>query len=90
MLFSLIWSIALAGIYLKLRFRGKYHRFHVMNYAALGWIALFAMPQLKAHLPEGALDRIVAGGVLAHRGYFLRAGTSAVLPCNLAPVCAGW
>lgn len=62
-LFSLIWSIALAGIYLKLRFRGKYHRFHVMNYVALGWIALFAMPQLKAHLPEGALDLIVAGGI---------------------------
>ena len=62
-LFSLIWSIALAGIYLKLRFRGKYHRFHVMNYVALGWIAMIAMPQLKAHLPEGALDLIVAGGI---------------------------
>ncbi|MBK8972629.1 MAG: hemolysin III family protein [Hahellaceae bacterium] len=63
LLFTLIWSIALAGIYLKLRFRGKYHRFHVMNYVALGWIAMIAMPQLKAHLPEGALDLIIWGGI---------------------------
>ena len=63
-LFSLIWTIALSGIFLKCRYRGRYHRFHVMNYIALGWIALIAMPQLMARLPEASLDLILAGGIV--------------------------
>lgn len=62
-LFSLIWIIALSGIFLKCRYRGKFHRFHVLNYIALGWIGLLAMPQLMERLPESALVLILAGGI---------------------------
>lgn len=63
-LFILVWTIAIAGIFLKLRHRDRYHRFHVVNYVALGWIAAIAMPQFTASLPETAMDLIVAGGVV--------------------------
>ena len=35
-----------------------------MNYIALSWIALIAMPQLMARLPEASLNLIVAGGIV--------------------------
>lgn len=63
-LFAIVWLIALSGIFLKLRYVGRHHRFHVMNYLAMGWIGLILMPQLMTQLPAGAFNLILAGGIV--------------------------
>jgi hemolysin III len=63
-LLSLVWTGAVVGITLKLiRIDG----FHVLSgflYVALGWVALFALPQLVRGLSPVALILMVVGGVL--------------------------
>jgi len=61
---SLVWTGAAVGITLKnIRIDG----FHVLTgflYIALGWVALFALPQLVRELSPAAIVLMAAGGVL--------------------------
>ena len=63
-LLSLVWTGAAVGITLKnIRIDG----FHVLTgflYIALGWVALFALPQLVRELSPVEIVLMAAGGVL--------------------------
>ena len=59
-----IWSVALAGAFLKLRYPRRFGRLSLVIYLALGWQGLFLVPSLFASLPQPAALLIVAGGGL--------------------------
>jgi hemolysin III len=61
-IFGLVWSIALAGIMLKLIFGAKYPKISTAIYLSMGWLAIIAiMPLIDSVLPWG-LFWIIAGG----------------------------
>ena len=59
-----VWIAALAGASLKLFLPGRFDRFSVRLYLALGWSAVFAIKPLVSALPVDSLAFIVAGGVI--------------------------
>jgi hemolysin III len=61
-IFGLVWSMALAGIMLKLIFGAKYPKISTAIYLSMGWLAIIAiMPLIDSVLPWG-LFWIIAGG----------------------------
>lgn len=64
-LLAVIWTLALAGIVLKLRpsgMMGSYRWLSVALYLGMGWLSLAALPATIAALPAGGMLWIVAGG----------------------------
>ena len=62
-IFGLVWSIALAGIIMKLVFGAKYHKISTAIYLCMGWIAIIAIkPLIDSVLPWG-MFWIAAGGL---------------------------
>jgi hemolysin III len=62
-IFGLVWSIALAGIIMKLVFGAKYPKISTAIYLSMGWIAIIAIkPLIDSVLPWG-MFWIVSGGV---------------------------
>jgi hemolysin III len=59
-----IWSVALAGALIKLRYPRRLERLSIVIYLALGWQGLVLMPSLFAELPEPAAILVVIGGGL--------------------------
>nr|WP_153472452.1 hemolysin III family protein [Rhodocyclus gracilis] len=66
-LFVLIWTLAIAGIVLRLTLRGRLHGLVVALYVAMGWVAIIAIQPLLARLGGGGLALLAAGG-LAYTG----------------------
>jgi hemolysin III len=62
-LFGLIWSLAVAGIVLRLVLRGRLHALIVSLYVAMGWVVLIAIKPLWEHLAGGGLLLLAAGGI---------------------------
>ena len=61
--FGAIWTLALAGIVLKLFFTGRYDKLSTVMYVVMGWFAVLYLKPLMAQLsPEGLLW-LVAGGL---------------------------
>jgi hemolysin III len=61
--FILIWSLAFCGIIFKLFFA---HRFKVVStllYLGMGWIIVFAFPQLTQVVPAQGIFWMIAGGL---------------------------
>ena len=67
-LFAVVWVAALAGASLKLFLPGRFDRFAVRLYLALGWSAIFAIKPLAAALPADTLALMVAGGLIYSAG----------------------
>jgi len=63
-----VWIAALAGASLKLFLPGRFDRFAVRLYLALGWSAIFAIKPLAAALPADTLAFTVAGGLIYSAG----------------------
>jgi hemolysin III len=61
-MFSTVWTIALAGVVLKLFFTGKYDLLSTIMYVAMGWLVIFAIRSLIANLPLGGLVWLLVGG----------------------------
>jgi len=59
-----IWTAALAGAFVKLLLPGRFDRFSVRLYLALGWSAVFAIKPLASALPVDTLAFVLAGGVI--------------------------
>lgn len=62
-IFVIIWLLAIAGIIFKLFF---VHRFQIIStiiYLLMGWLILFAFRPLIAHVPQGGLYWMLAGGL---------------------------
>lgn len=62
-LFLLIWSLALAGILLKLIFGDKYKILSVASYLLMGWLGVFAVQPLFAALGVVPIALVVSGGI---------------------------
>lgn len=62
-LFLLIWSIAVAGIILKLIFGKKYTALSVISYLVMGWLGIFSVQPLFAALGFKPIALVIGGGV---------------------------
>jgi hemolysin III len=62
--FVIIWSIALAGILLKLTFRHRFKLLRVATYVLMGWLVVLTFDELKAALPATGLHLLIAGGLV--------------------------
>ena len=62
-LLGIIWSIALAGVVLKLFYTGKFEKLSTIVYVIMGWIAVFAMKPLIENLDREGLYWLIAGGL---------------------------
>ena len=72
-LLGVVWCIAIAGVYIKLRLPGRYDRLAVLLYLALGWSGLAAYDVIVNALPSVALWFIIAGGALYTLGVMFHA-----------------
>ena len=62
-LLVIIWSIAIAGIVLKLFFTGRFDRASTVLYVVMGWIALVAIKPLLESVATTPLLWLLAGGI---------------------------
>lgn len=63
-----VWSVALFGVLLKLFIPGRFDRFAIVIYLALGWSGAFAYEAIAAAIPSVSLWLIGAGGLLYSAG----------------------
>lgn len=62
-LFGIIWSLAIAGIVLKVMGGLRYPVFFTFLYATMGWLVLVAVHPLSVLAPKATLLWLLAGGV---------------------------
>ena len=62
-LFSVIWSCAIAGIFLKGFLGTRGMGFSTFFYVLMGWMAIFFIKPLFRSLPDEAIWWLVAGGI---------------------------
>ena len=49
---AVIWTVALGGALMKLRYPRRFERLSIVIYLVLGWQGLFLVPSLFAALPD--------------------------------------
>lgn len=62
-LFGMVWSLAIAGIALKIVGRMRYPRLETILYITMGWLVVIATKPLLTHMEPWGLFWLVAGGV---------------------------
>lgn len=62
-LFAVLWGLALSGVVFKVFFIGRFKNLSTLGYLGMGWLALFVMKPLLAHIAIEGFWLIVAGGV---------------------------
>ena len=67
-LMAVIWTIALAGVILKIGFVYKYKRLSLVSYLFLGWLSVISVYQLSQHLVTEGLVLLAAGGLVYSLG----------------------
>lgn len=60
---TIVWTVAIIGIILKIFFTGKFNILSTIMYVGMGWIAVFAAGQLMANLSSAGLTWLLAGGI---------------------------
>jgi len=68
-----VWSVAAAGIALKIFLPGRFDRLSVGLYLAMGWSGVIAYDSLVASLPTSTLWFIAAGGLIYSLGVIFHA-----------------
>lgn len=63
-LLAAVWSVAFAGLALKLGWPRRFERLSLVLYLALGWCGLFALGAIVDALPVPALVLLLVGGLL--------------------------
>ncbi|MDZ7853847.1 MAG: hemolysin III family protein [Halomonas sp.] len=63
-LFAAVWSLAIAGIALKLAWPHRFAALRVTIYLVMGWLIVFAGDELAARFSDTGLTLLVAGGVI--------------------------
>jgi hemolysin III len=63
-----VWLTAFVGAVLKLAYPGRFDRFAIPLYLALGWSGIVAYRPLVAALPSSILWLLAAGGILYSAG----------------------
>ena len=62
-LFGIIWGIAAAGMVFEGFFTGRFRGASLALYLLMGWIIVFALKPLVAHMPSSGVRWLVAGGL---------------------------
>ena len=62
-LFGVVWTIALVGIFCKLRFGHGGEWLSMAAYIAMGWVCIVGVKPILATLPTAAIFWLVAGGI---------------------------
>ncbi len=57
------WTLALIGISLKFLYPGRFETLSLVFYLLMGWIIVIAMDSLTAHVADGGIWLLVAGGL---------------------------
>jgi len=60
---GIMWSIVAVGSFLKIFFMGKYQMLSLAMYLVLGWMAVFIIKPIMAHMPTQILWCVVGGGL---------------------------
>lgn len=60
---SIVWGIALVGIFFKLFYTGRFDKISTIAYVGMGWIIVFAIKPLIAQLSLNGLLWLSSGGV---------------------------
>jgi hemolysin III len=68
-----VWSVAAAGIALKIFLPGRFDRLSVGLYLAMGWSGIVAYDSLVSSLPSSTLWFIAAGGLIYSLGVIFHA-----------------
>ena len=63
-----MWAVALTGVALKLLWPGRFDRFSIGLYLALGWSGVVVFDELRASLPSATLWLIGTGGLVYSAG----------------------
>jgi hemolysin III len=72
-LLIVVWCVAIIGIVLKLALPGRFDRFGVGLYLAMGWSGMMLYDAVVKALPATSLWFVVAGGVLYSLGVIFHA-----------------
>lgn len=67
-LFALVWSIAFAGVLLKLFTGAKYQKLSIALYLIMGWIVVVAIDPMLTHVPAAGMWWLLAGGLFYSGG----------------------
>jgi len=62
-LLMVVWSLAIAGILLKIFWIGAPRWLSTIIYLAMGWACVFGLSTMKAVMPEVSFDWLVYGGI---------------------------
>jgi hemolysin III len=62
-MFGIVWTLATAGILTKLWFKHRYPKVSLAGYLLMGWIMVFAMPQIANAIGSSGLVWLIAGGL---------------------------
>lgn len=62
-LFIIVWTMAVAGVVLKIFYTGRYKTLSTISYVAMGWVMIFAIKPLIEHFALAGLLWIAAGGL---------------------------
>ncbi|MBR0799681.1 hemolysin III family protein [Bradyrhizobium jicamae] len=68
-----VWCVAIVGIWLKLRYPGRFDRLSVGLYLAMGWSGMMLYNAVVKALPAVALGFVLAGGILYSLGVIFHA-----------------
>ncbi len=63
-LFGVIWGLAIAGIFVKMFFTGRYNTLSVIFYVLMGWVVMVAIKPMLENVPAAGLILLLSGGVL--------------------------
>jgi len=62
-LFAVVWAVAIAGMWAKVRNRLQHPGWSTGLYVALGWLAILAVKPMLAHISTTGLALLLAGGI---------------------------
>jgi len=75
-IFGVIWSLAIAGIYLMANGKASHPLVSTLLYLMMGWLILFALKPLIARVPQSGVMWILAGGLFYTVGIVFYATSS--------------
>jgi len=62
-IFAVIWSLALAGLYLEIFAKQSYRKTAIALYLIMGWLIIIAARPLAVIIPDGGLSLLFVGGL---------------------------
>ncbi len=68
-----IWAVTVLGIFLTIRFWGKFYAIHVALYVIMGWSVLSIYNSVFPFIPDGLFPYVLSGGLVYTSGLFFYA-----------------